>query len=60
MSTVRFDPIASPIAMNVNAMAGDRERCPEAGKDEYGPKPVSVAAVTEALLRGLDRSSKEE
>ena len=37
------------IAMTANAMTGDRERCLEAGMDEYIPKPVDVLKLVEVL-----------
>ena len=37
------------IAMTANAMTGDRERCLEAGMDEYIPKPVDVMKLVEVL-----------
>jgi CheY-like chemotaxis protein len=42
------------IAVTAQAMLGDREKCLEAGADDYMPKPVDV----DRLLRLLDKFLK--
>jgi CheY-like chemotaxis protein len=39
------------IAMTANAMTGDRDRCVEAGMDDYLPKPVRLKDLAAALDR---------
>ena len=48
------------IAMTANAMVGDRERCLEAGMDDYISKPVRVEAVQGALERWLPMAMGEQ
>jgi CheY-like chemotaxis protein/HPt (histidine-containing phosphotransfer) domain-containing protein len=45
------------IAMTANAMAGDRERCLEAGMNDHIAKPIDVAAMFATLTKWLDRGS---
>ncbi len=46
------------IAMTANAMTGDRERCLEAGMDEYIPKPVDVLKLAEVLEKITPQASQ--
>jgi protein-histidine pros-kinase len=42
------------IAMTANAMEGDRERCLEAGMNDYVPKPIRPDNLYAAIERSLD------
>jgi signal transduction histidine kinase/CheY-like chemotaxis protein len=44
------------IAMTANAMQGDRERCLNAGMDDYVSKPIRRADLREALERNLPKN----
>lgn len=47
------------IAMTAHAMAGDRERCVEAGMDDYLTKPLEPKRVAEVLERRLQGNFEE-
>jgi signal transduction histidine kinase/ActR/RegA family two-component response regulator len=46
------------IALTANAMEGDREICIAAGMDDFLPKPVTIAALREAIERMRGATAK--
>jgi signal transduction histidine kinase/ActR/RegA family two-component response regulator len=45
------------VGVTAHAMAGDRQRCLDAGMDEYVTKPVSLASLHTALERALAQTA---
>ncbi|MBM7865400.1 response regulator [Heliobacterium gestii] len=46
-------PVVPIIAMTANAMQGDRERCMDAGMDDYISKPINRDALQAVLVKWL-------
>ncbi|HUP56935.1 MAG TPA: ATP-binding protein, partial [Bdellovibrionota bacterium] len=46
------------VAMTADALVGDRDRCLQAGMDEYVSKPVRAHALLDAIQRALEAPAK--
>ncbi len=58
---LRGDERNTPIiAMTANALNGDREKCLEAGMDDYVSKPIRTDAIAEAIARTLSRRRRND
>jgi PAS domain S-box-containing protein len=55
--SVVLDPQVPIIAMTAAVIRGDRERCLDAGMNDYIPKPVSAQAIAAAVNAWLPASS---
>ena len=47
------------VAMTANAMKGDRERCLEAGMNDYVSKPINLTALKGVLAKWLTADEPE-
>ncbi len=62
-ATRRYRAVESPgrrlpiIAVTANAVRGDRERCLQAGMDDYIAKPVEIEALLDTVRRHLGNGS---
>ncbi|MBL0936117.1 MAG: response regulator [Rhizobiaceae bacterium] len=60
---IRALPDAAPvpiIGVTAHALKGDRERCLEAGMDDYLPKPISPKALADKIASWLDGQANRE
>lgn len=48
------------IAMTANAMQGDREKCTDAGMDDYISKPINLSVLKSALIKWILKSEAPE
>lgn len=59
-ATLRAEGCVAPIvAMTANAVSGDRERCLNAGMNDYIAKPISADVLSRTLARWLDPATDQ-
>jgi signal transduction histidine kinase/DNA-binding response OmpR family regulator len=55
-----LNPDIPIVAMTAHAMKGDREKCMQAGMDDYIPKPINPVLMFQAIERFLREEKEEE
>jgi CheY-like chemotaxis protein len=46
------------VAMTANALQGDKEKCLEAGMDDFISKPIKITAIQDALIKWGGKTKK--
>lgn len=59
-STGALDPRVPVIALTARTLPDERERCNEAGMDDYVSKPISLGSLKTVLKRSLAASSRSD